>query len=71
MLFIRNRSRFIHREAAHLKEALCIAPRFTRLAMDDMLLLVTLATCTATAAAVRLWQWLDEMGNDLSPEDLS
>lgn len=39
--------------------------------MDDMLLLMTLASCTATAVAVRMWQWLDELGMDDHLEDLS
>lgn len=39
--------------------------------MDDMLLLVTLASCTATALAVRVWQWLDDLDGDDLSEDLS
>jgi len=37
--------------------------------MDDMLLLMTLASCTATALAVRLWQFLDDLGQDDHLED--
>ncbi len=37
--------------------------------MDDMLLLLTLSCCTALAMAVRLWQWLDELGRDDLQED--
>jgi hypothetical protein len=37
--------------------------------MDDMLLLMTLASCTAIAMALRLWQWLDELGRDDLQED--
>ena len=48
----------------------CSAPQTLRPAMDDMLLLMTLATCTATAAALRMWQWLDEMGENTPSEDL-
>ncbi|SEL19621.1 hypothetical protein SAMN05216359_106102 [Roseateles sp. YR242] len=39
--------------------------------MDDMLLLMTLASCTATALALRLWQWLDELGQDDHLEETS
>ena len=37
---------------------------------DNMLMLMTLATCTATALAVRRWQGLDELPRDHSQEDL-
>jgi hypothetical protein len=33
-------------------------------------MLMTLATCTGTALALRLWQWLDELARDDSQEDL-
>ena len=36
---------------------------------DNMLMLMTLSTCTA-ALALRMWQWLDELGRDDSQEDL-
>lgn len=39
--------------------------------MDDMLLLMTLGSCAATAVAVRFWQWLDDLGQDDTMEDLS
>ena len=37
---------------------------------DNMLMLMTLSTCTATELALRMWQWLDELGRDDSQEDL-
>ena len=37
---------------------------------DNMLMLMTLATCSATALALRLWQWLDELAWDETQEDL-
>lgn len=39
--------------------------------MDDMFLLMTLATCTATAVAVRMWTWLDELVREDNQEELS
>lgn len=41
--------------------------------MNEMLLLMTLATCTAAAVMVRMWQWLDDqraLVSDDHQEDL-
>lgn len=37
---------------------------------DNMLMLMTLATCSAMAMAVRMWQWLADLQMEDSQEDL-
>ena len=36
--------------------------------MNDMLLLTTLATCTAAAVMVRMWQWLEDQRSPASDD---